>query len=57
MLYNNSDADKSITYTGITVYMAGTANVKASPVTFKSRGLATVLCTAANTFVITGDLA
>jgi hypothetical protein len=57
MLYNNSDADKSITYSGITVYMAGTANTKTSPITFKSRGLATLLCTAANTYVITGDLA
>jgi hypothetical protein len=52
-LFNNSAANISIAaITGTTVYLAGTATTGNRTLT--QRGLATLLCVAANTFVISG---
>lgn len=52
-VFNNSSANISIIAgTGATVYIAGTANT--GNTTLAQRGVATVLCLAANTFVISG---
>lgn len=53
MVYNNSGLSQTITEdTGVTMYLAGTATTGNR--TLAQRGLATILCVAANTFVITG---
>jgi hypothetical protein len=53
MVYNNSGLSQTITEdTGVTLYLAGTATTGNR--TLAQRGLATILCVAANTFVITG---
>lgn len=53
-LYNNSAASITVigNTSGLTLYLAGTANTGSR--TLAQRGLATVLCTAANNFVISG---
>ena len=52
-IYNNSASNQTITQgSGVTMYLVGTATTGNR--TLAQRGLATVLCVAANTFVITG---
>ncbi len=52
-IYNNSGTAQTITQGGsVTMYQAGTTNTGNR--TLNARGLATVFCVAANTFVITG---
>jgi hypothetical protein len=52
-IYNNSASNQTITQaTSVTLRQAGTANTGNR--TLAQYGLATILCTAANTFVITG---
>jgi len=52
-IYNNSGSNQTITQaTSVTLRQAGTANTGNR--TLAQYGLATILCTAANTFVITG---
>jgi hypothetical protein len=52
-IYNNSGANQTITQgTGVTMTQAGTANTGNR--TLAQNGLATILCTDTNTFVITG---
>ena len=51
-IFNNSGSGQTITATGITLYQAGTANTGNR--TLAQRGLCTILCTASNTYVITG---
>jgi len=52
-IYNNSAASQTITQgTSVTMYIAGTATTGNR--TLAQRGLVTILCVAANTFVING---
>lgn len=52
-VYNNSAANINIVQdAGVTMYLAGTATTGNR--TLQQRGIATVLCVAANTFVVTG---
>jgi len=53
-VYNNSAANITINTTsvGVTCYLAGSANVSSR--TLAQRGLATIVCVAGNTFVISG---
>lgn len=52
-IFNNSSSTITITQgSGVTMYLVGTATT--GDRTLSQRGLATVVCTAANTFVITG---
>lgn len=52
-IYNNSSSSQTITQGGsVTMYQVGTANTGNR--TLAQRGLATVICVASNTFVITG---
>jgi hypothetical protein len=52
-VYNNSASSQTITQgTGVTMYLAGTATTGNR--TLAQRGLATVVCVSANTFVISG---
>ena len=52
-IFNNSTSDQTITQaSGVTMYQVGTATTGNR--TLAQRGLATVVCVAANTFVITG---
>jgi hypothetical protein len=51
-IFNNSGSNQTITATGVTMYQAGTANTGNR--TLAQRGVATVLCVASNTFVISG---
>lgn len=50
---NNSGSAISINTSAVTCYLAGTAT-STSPRTLAQRGVATILCTAANTFYISG---
>jgi hypothetical protein len=53
-IYNNSVSDQTITQGGsVTMYLSGTATTGNR--TLAQRGVATVLCVAANTFVIAGS--
>lgn len=53
-IYNNSAASQTIVQgSSVTMYLAGTATTGNR--TLSQRGLATVLCVAANTFVISGS--
>jgi hypothetical protein len=53
VVYNNSSANISITNTAaVTLYTVGTSNTINK--TLQQRGVATILCVFANTFVITG---
>lgn len=52
-IYNNSGSSQTITSgAGVTMYLAGTATTGNR--TLLQRGVATVICVAANTFVISG---
>lgn len=52
-IYNNSGSSQTITSgTGVTMYLSGTATTGNR--TLLQRGVATVICVAANTFVISG---
>jgi hypothetical protein len=52
-IYNNSSSDQTVTQgASVTMYQVGTANTGNR--TLAQRGLATVICVASNTFVITG---
>lgn len=51
-LYNNSASSQTITTTAVTCYLGGTATTGAR--TLAQRGIATLVCVAANTFVISG---
>jgi hypothetical protein len=52
-IYNNSSSSQTITQgVSVTMYLVGTATTGNR--TLAQRGLATVLCVASNTFVITG---
>lgn len=52
-IYNNSTSDQTITQaSGVTMYQVGTSTTGNR--TLAQRGLATVVCVGANTFVITG---
>jgi len=52
-IYNDSTSNQTITQaSGVTMYLAGTATTGNR--TLAQRGLATVLCVAANTFIIAG---
>ncbi len=56
-IYNDQGAsqDETITVTGVTVYLAtDPASSGAGPYTLTGRGLVTILCTATNTYVISG---
>jgi hypothetical protein len=53
-VYNNAAANQTITQGGsVTMYLAGTATTGNR--TLAQRGLATILCVASNTFVISGS--
>jgi hypothetical protein len=51
-IFNNSGSNITITATAVTCYLAGTATTGSR--TLAQRGVATLLCVASNTFVITG---
>lgn len=51
-IYNNSGSSQTITTTAVTSYLAGTATTGNR--TLAQRGVATILCVAANTFVMSG---
>ena len=51
-IYNNSASNQTITTSAVTCYLVGTATTGAR--TLAQRGLATLICVATNTFVITG---
>ena len=51
-IFNNSSSSQSITTGAVTCYLAGTALTGTR--TLAQRGLATILCVASNTFVISG---
>jgi len=51
-LINNSGSDQTITATGVTLY--NTADASTGNRTLAQRGMATVLCTASNTYYISG---
>ena len=51
-IFNNTASNMTITTSAVTCYLAGTATTGAR--TLAQRGIATVLCVAANTFVISG---
>ena len=51
-LLNNSGSDQTITATGVTLY--NTADATTGNRTLASRGMATVICTASNTYYISG---
>lgn len=52
-IYNNSASDQTITAnSSVTMYLVGTATTGNR--TISQRGLASIICVAANTFVITG---
>lgn len=51
-IYNNSGSSQTITTTAVTCYLAGSATTGNR--TLAQRGICTVLCVAANTFVISG---
>lgn len=54
VIFNNSSSSQTITQgTSVTMYQAGTTNTGSR--TLASYGLATVLCVASNTFVISGS--
>jgi hypothetical protein len=52
-IYNNSASSQTITATAVTCYLAGTATTGNR--TLSQRGIATIVCVAANTFVISGS--
>ena len=52
-IFCNHTADITLTFTGITCYLAGEDANKAS-LTLATRGIATLLCIASNTYVISG---
>jgi len=52
VIYNNSGSSQTITATGVTLRLAGTATTGNR--TIPQYGLATVLCVASNTYVISG---
>ena len=52
-LLNNSGSDQTITATGVTLY--NTADATTGNRTLASRGMATVICTASNTYYISGS--
>jgi len=52
-IFCNHTADITLTFTGITCYLAGEDVNKAS-LTLATRGIATLLCVASNTYVISG---
>ena len=52
-IFNNSSSSQTITATGVTMRQAGTANTGNR--TLAQYGVATVLCVASNTFVISGS--
>ena len=51
-IFNNTAANMTITTSAVTCYLAGTSTTGAR--TLAQRGIATVLCVASNTFVISG---
>jgi hypothetical protein len=51
-IFNNSASSITITTSAVTCYLAGTATTGNR--TLAQRGVATLLCVASNTFVITG---
>ena len=51
-IYNNSASNQTITTSAVTCYLVGTATTGAR--TLAQRGLATLICVASDTFVITG---
>ena len=51
-LFNNTTGNQTITPSGVTLYIAGTNITSVSA--FDQRGLATLVCVATNTFVISG---
>ena len=51
-IYNNSSSNQTITSSGVTTYLVGTATTGNR--TLAQRGLATILCVASNQFVISG---
>ena len=53
-IYNNSAGDITITLSAVTCYNAADATTT-SPRVLAQRGLATILCVAANTYVISGS--
>jgi hypothetical protein len=50
-LINNSGSDQTITSTGVTLYNSADGS---TPSTLATRGMATVICTASNTYYISG---
>tara|TARA_R100001082_G_scaffold50203_1_gene27202 strand:- start:1328 stop:1957 length:630 start_codon:yes stop_codon:yes gene_type:complete len=52
-LLNNSGSDQTITATGVTLY--NTADAATGTRTLAGRGMATVICTASNTYYISGS--
>ena len=50
-LINNSSSDQTITLTGVSIYNSATGG---APSTLAGRGMATVVCTATNTYYISG---
>ena len=55
VIYNTTSAALVLTSSGVTLYQSGTDTVKAS-LSLAARGLCTVFCTAANVYVLSGDL-
>jgi hypothetical protein len=53
VIYNASGSSQTITATGVTLRLAGTATTGNR--TLPQRGLATVLCVASNDYVISGS--
>jgi hypothetical protein len=54
VIYNNSGSSQTITATAVTMYQSGTSNTGNR--TLAQRGLCTILCYAANSFVISGSV-
>jgi hypothetical protein len=55
-IYNASDATQSIAWSGPSVYVAGTAGVKTSPLTLAARGILTIMFATTTDIVASGNV-
>jgi hypothetical protein len=55
VLYNDTAGNLTVTLTGVTAYIPGTNTAKTS-VTLATRGICSVLCVAANTYTLSGNV-
>lgn len=55
LLYNNTTGSIAITLTGLTTYISG-VNTNKTSLTLTTRGLCSVTCVSANTYVVSGNI-